>query len=145
MNKFCIISFLICGLFITSYSQGQSKYPYMTVIDGDTVAIALMSQVDSLNIVYASRDEYKERYDSLNSAVDGFRVVIVKNKEAIKELKAKIKLENEIKEQKDIVIDECDKVKEKLKKKNNRLKAANKTLVVVSGVLAVILAVFILL
>jgi len=39
-----------------------NKYPILSVINGDTVAILSMKNVDSVNITYIELDKYKELY-----------------------------------------------------------------------------------
>lgn len=138
--KILLTILLFFTVYATAYSQ-DFKYPYKTVLDGDTVVVALMSQVDSLNITYASLDECNELYDSLYSAVDGFRLVIIKDKETIKKLEDNDKLNDEKFEEKDNIIEEYKNENNKLKKKNDRLKAVNKILTVSTIILAVIVAI----
>lgn len=134
---------LLLSFSVKTWGQ-SSEYPKKIVYEGDTLVLITMDQVDSLNITYATVDEYKELSDSLNSSIVGYELVIVKDKEIIKEIKEKVKLKDGIIKEKDVIIDEDKKIIEKLKRKNDRLKFFNGVLTVATTVLGVIVVIALL-
>lgn len=121
---------------------GQSnEYPKKVVYQGDTVVMITMAQVDSMNIAYASINQNQELNDSLRSAIEGYEVVVIKDKEIISELESKGELKDEIIAQKDVIVEEQEKEKKKLIKKNKRLKFFNGVLMVTSIVLGVVVVI----
>ena len=91
-----------------------------------------------MNITYAIADEYKELTDSLKSSIAGYELVIIKDKEIIRELGETIKIHDKIDTEKDIIIVEQEKDNKKLKRKNKQLKFFNKIFITTTAVLAVI-------
>lgn len=131
-------------LSVAKKTSVENVYPKKIVYEGDTLVLITMDQVDSLNITYATVDEYKELSDSLSSSIDGYEVVIVKDKEIIKELEEKVDIKNAIIVEKDVIIEEHEKDNKKLKRKNKRLKFFNGVLMVTTTVLAVTTAILLL-
>jgi len=131
---------LLLGFSGKTWGQ-SSKYPKKYIYQGDTVVLITMAQVDSLNISYARIDQYKELSDSLKSAVEGYEIVVIKDKKIIQELERKVNLKDGVIEQTEVIAEEYKKDKEKLEKKNKRLKFFNGVLMVTSIVLGVIVAI----
>ncbi len=127
--------------FSTKIWGANSEYPKIIVYKGDTLVLITLGQVDSLNITYTIVDEYKELSDSLKSSVAGYELVIIKDKEIIRELREKNEIHDQIVEQKNIVNEELKKDNKKLKKKNKLLKFFNGVLMVTTTILGVVVAI----
>jgi len=129
-------------LFLTTYCRNE--YPRIIVYEGDTLVLITMNQVDSLNITYATVDEYKEFNDSLKASIIEYELVIIKDKQIIKNLTDKNKACTGVVGEKDIIIEEHEKDNKKLKNKNKRLKFFNRILTATTTVLAVVVVIVVL-
>lgn len=101
-----------------SYSQrilGESDFPVKIVYQDSERVLITLNQVDSLNVAFANLEECEEYEDSLHSAIDGYKEVIIKGQEVEESLAGLVK-------QKDAIIVESKEFNEQLKEDNNKKK-----------------------
>lgn len=135
MKKFTILLLFLIPFII--FSQEYPEYPKMVIQGGDTLVMITIPQVDSINITYITLDEYREKNDSLHSAVDSMRIIIGKDDELMKVLEERIAIKDTIIEKKDEIIEIQDIEMEKKDKKIRRLRIIKIGLVVLCVIFAV--------
>jgi len=107
-------------------------YPAKTIYNEDTVVAITMDQVDSVNITYASVDQWKEHTDSLKVVIKEDEFVIFKDSVIIGNLSENVDIKNKIIDQKDNII-------ESGKAKNKKLKLINRITIAAAAVLGLLL------
>jgi len=138
-----IFSFLVM-MSLWSYSQRileESDFPVKIVYQNSERVIITLDQVDSLNIAFANLEECEEYEDSLHSAIEEYKEIIIKGKEVEESLAGLVK-------QKDAIIVESKEFNEQLKEDNNKKKKKLKffklSTEVLGGAVAVLLLVLLI-
>lgn len=92
-------------MLIQQYSFCQKTYPEKIIIDGDTVCIVSLAQVDSLNSVYVDKARFKAFKDSLVLQVDSIKKLRREQKKLVLEYAREVSIQENIISEKDSIID----------------------------------------
>jgi hypothetical protein len=136
MNYRCLIFFLLIGINVF----GQNTYPYVSVIDKDTVIVFSFSQGIELSLRNEDLKKYIKLNEIKNKEIDLMDSLITVKKKKIQDCKNIIKAKEKIVENKEILLSICDDEKEILKKEISRQKR-HKWIAISGGIILAVIGI----